>query len=227
VFNLWLFLALLFIAADWAAIWKDWGKGKFVTKPLALIFLTIWFGSVYVSGSSMLWFGLGLFFSLIGDILLLFSYRYFIFGLTAFLLTHAAYLVGLSCCLPPITAWFLLGVAVSVWAIILVVMGKNLSKNRTHRKMVIPVGIYATAISAMLFFAFWTLFRPDWPPQASGLVASGALLFFTSDLLLALDRFVRPFHNARLWVRITYHLGQLALSAGVVIAAAVIKINHS
>lgn len=176
----------------------------------------------------MLWFGLGLFFSMIGDIFLLFSYRYFIFGLAAFLLTHLVYLVGLTCCLPPVTPWFwlLLSAIVSAWVIILMLMGKNLSKNRTHRKMVIPVGIYATAISVMLLFALWTLFRPDWPPQASGLAASGALLLFASDLLLAVDRFVRPFPNARLWVRITYHLGQLALSAGAFMSAAVMNINH-
>ncbi|MDO9546243.1 MAG: lysoplasmalogenase [Pelolinea sp.] len=227
--NLWLFLALFFIAADWAAIWKDWEEVKYATKPLAMLFLIIWFCSMYVSGSSMLWFGLGLCFSLIGDIFLLFSYRFFIFGLTVFLLTHLVYLVGLSCCLPSVTFqfWFLLGAIFCVWISILVVMVKNLTKSKAHRKMVFPVGIYATAISVMLLFALWTLFRPDWPPYASGLAASGALLFFASDVLLALDRFVRPFPNARLWVRISYHLGQLALSAGAVMAANLININHS
>ena len=69
--NLWLF-ALTCIAADWGAIWGDWGKVKYATKPLATIFLIAWFWSVYLPGSIMLWFGLGLCFSLIGDIFLLF-----------------------------------------------------------------------------------------------------------------------------------------------------------
>jgi hypothetical protein len=38
--------------------------------------------------------------------------------------------------------------------------------------------------------------------------------------MLGFDRFVRPFKHARLWVRITYHLGQLGLAAGALLAAA-------
>jgi len=65
-----------------------------------------------------------------------------------------------------------------------------------------------------LFSALWTLFRPDWTASASGLAASGALLFLCSDILLAVDRFAYRFPHARLWVRVTYHLGQLALVGG-------------
>jgi alkenylglycerophosphocholine hydrolase len=225
--NVWLVLALLCIGTDWAALRNGWSKIKYVTKPLALTFLIIWFGSSFNASRLMVWFGLGLFFALIGDILLLFSYRYFILGLAAFLLTHVSYLIGLTCCLPPVSRqfWFLLGGVVCLWGQILFALEKHLIKNRTHRKMVVPVGLYATVLNAMLLFALWTLFRSDWPPLAAALTASGGLLFAASDLLLAVDRFVRPFQDARLWVRITYHLGQLALSAGVALAASG-NLNH-
>jgi uncharacterized membrane protein YhhN len=211
-----MFLTVLSIAADWIAVWQGWHRVNYFTKPAALLLLSIWFSSVSVPDGLTLWFGLGLFFSLVGDVFLLFSNRYFIYGLAAFLIAQVAYVVGFYCCLPPITAsfWFLLGTQVCVWVIMLVGLVKNLFRNPAHRKMVFPAGIYAAAISAMLFSALWTLFRPDWTATASGLAASGALLFFCSDILLALDRFVRPFPHARLWVRVTYHLGQLALAAG-------------
>jgi alkenylglycerophosphocholine hydrolase len=210
------------MGVDWAVVWKGWGKIKYVTKPLALVFLMMWFGSSYRSGWLMVWFGLGLIFSLIGDVLLLFSYRYFIHGLGAFLLTHMFYLFGLTCCLPAVTRpfWFLLGAVICLWGTILFALEKNLLNNPTHRKRAIPVGMYATVLNAMLLFVLRTLFRSDWPPLASALAASGGLLFTASDLLLAVDRFVRPFEHARLWVRITYHLGQLALAVGAAQAAA-------
>ena len=207
---------MLLIAADWTAVWQGWHRVNYLTKPAVLLFLSIWFWTVSVPDGPALWFGLGLFFSLVGDVFLLFSSRYFIYGLAAFLVAQAAYVIGFNCCLPPISApfWFLLGAQICVWLVIMAVMVKNLSGSPNHRKMVFPMGIYAAAICAMLFSALWTLFRPDWTATSSGLAASGALLFFCSDILLAIDRFIHPFPHARLWVRVTYHLGQLALVAG-------------
>jgi hypothetical protein len=63
-----------------------------------------------------------------------------------------------------------------------------------------------------------TLFRADWPsPLAAALAALGAMLFFYSDAILAWIKFVAPVKNGRLMNMITYHLGQIALIAGVLI----------
>jgi len=214
--NFWLFLTILFITANWTAVWRGWRKINYFTKPAVLFLMSIWFWTVSVPESPTLWFGLGLFFSLLGDIFLLFSYRYFIYGLTAFLVAQMAYVIGFNCCLPPISAlfWFLLIAQICVWAAMVAGLIITLSKKPAHRKMIFPAVIYAAALNAMLFSALWTLFRPDWTAPASGLAASGALLFFSSDILLALDRFNHAFPNARLWVRVTYQLGQIALAAG-------------
>ena len=214
--NFWLFLAVLLIAADWIAVWQEWHKINYLTKPTALLLLSIWFWTVSVPVGPTLWFGLGLFLSLVGDVFLLFSYRYFMYGWAAFLIAQVAYVIGFNCCLPPISEyfWLLLCAQVCVWVFMIVGLIKNLSGNPTHRKMIIPMGIYGAAICTMLFSALWTLFRPDWTAPASGLAVSGALLFLCSDILLAVDRFAYPFPRARLWVRVTYHLGQLALAAG-------------
>jgi len=216
VLNFWLFLTILFIAANWTAVWRGWRKINCFTKPAVLFLMSIWFWTVSVPEGPTLWFSLGLFFSLLGDIFLLLFYRYFIYGLTAFLVAQEAYIIGFNCCLPTISApfWFLLIAQICVWAAMITALVKTLSKKPAHRKMIFPAAIYAAALNAMLFSAIWTLFRPDWTVFASGLAASGALLFFISDILLALDGFNHPFPNARLWVRVTYHLGQLALAAG-------------
>ena len=214
--NFWLFLAVLLIAADWTAVWQGWHRVNYFTKPAVLLSLSIWFWTVSVPSGPPLWFGLGLFFSLVGDVFLLFSHRYFMCGWAAFLIAQVAYVIGLNCYLLPISAyfWLLLGAQVCVWVFMIVGLVKNLSGNPIHRKMIIPLGIYAAAICTMLFSAMRTLFRPDWTASASGLAASGALLFICSDILLAVDRFAYRFPHARLWVRVTYHLGQLALAAG-------------
>jgi len=216
VLNFWLFLTILLIVADWTAVWQGWHRVNYFTKPAALLLLSIWFWTVSVPNVPTFWFGLGLIFSLIGDVFLLFSNRYFMYGLVSFLAAQVAYVIGFNCCLPPISVhfWLLLGAQVCVWVFMIVGLVKNLSGNLTYQKMIFPTGMYAAVINAMVFSALWTLFRPDWTALASGLAASGALLFFCSDILLAVDRFAYPFPNARLWVRVTYQLGQFALVAG-------------
>ena len=69
----------------------------------------------------------------------------------------------------------------------------------------IGVGVYMTVIALMVGSAI-----------ASGemVATAGALLFFLSDALIAVDRFVAPFAAARLAIIVTYHLGQLLLVVG-------------
>jgi len=71
-------------------------KRLYVAKPAVMIFLIIW--SIQLTGwkEEMLWFGIALVLSLIGDILLMMNPRYFMFGGAAFLLAHISYLVGFN-----------------------------------------------------------------------------------------------------------------------------------
>jgi uncharacterized membrane protein YhhN len=73
-----------------------------------------------------------------------------------------------------------------------------------RRELRAAVAVYVLAIALMGASAF-----------ASGrlLAAAGAALFLSSDLLLAWNRFVRPVAWARPAIMVTYHLGQLALTA--------------
>jgi uncharacterized membrane protein YhhN len=173
------------------------------------------FGSV-----PLIFFGVGILFSLAGDVFLMLSDRWFIAGLAAFLLAHVAYIVGFNLPLPVVSPLWSVGLAIVL----------ALSAGRVLRRIVAglrekglqrlagPVMLYGTVITVMLLSAMLTLFRPDWPSTAAaGLVALGAFLFFFSDIILAWNKFVAPIKNGRVMNMVAYHLGQIALIAGVYI----------
>lgn len=81
----------------------------------------------------------------------------------------------------------------------------------------LPIEAYGTVITLMVLSALLTLYDAAWKISASGLVASGAILFYSSDILLAWNKFVNPIKNGRLANMIFYHLGQAALVAGVLL----------
>lgn len=216
-----LLIFLLPAAADWLAVWKGWQRVNFFTKPLAMLTLIIGFGLWGHFKGSLLWFGIGFCFSLLGDVFLLLSHGYFLYGLSAFLIAHLVYTVGFNSPLPEIgLPFYLLGLIILVaWWLLRRRLDLALHASGRQSKMRLAVALYSAVIAAMLFSALATLFRPDWELPAAGCAALGGFLFFWSDTLLAFDRFVRPFPRARFWVRVTYHLGQLGLALGALLHA--------
>jgi alkenylglycerophosphocholine/alkenylglycerophosphoethanolamine hydrolase len=164
----------------------------------------------------MLWFGIGLCFSLLGDVILMLNPRFFMAGVGAFLLAHVSYLIGFNQQPAP----FSMGVMV-----IAVFVG--ISASRVFRLirpgiMRVPRGkrflsaafTYGATLTLMLLSALLTLFRPDWDIKAALFAASGAILFFTSDTILAYDRFVNKLKHGQSFVHLTYHLAQVGLILG-------------
>ena len=90
----WLPVFLLLAAADWLALWRGWQRVNYLTKPAAMLALLIGFGWQGHFAGSLLWVGLGFGFSLLGDVFLLLSHGWFIYGLAAFLLAHISYIIG-------------------------------------------------------------------------------------------------------------------------------------
>lgn len=209
--------AALFALLDWFAVERKSKRLEYIFKPATM--LAILAGALIatqVPHDPQLapWFIVGFTFSLAGDIALMASPRGFLLGLVAFLLAHLAYSVGLNPTLPPRAAFvFLLVPALVVGGLAAAAPVRAL--RRHHPSLVLPVVVYASAITLMLFSAWATLFRPEWDAARRALVMGGATLFFISDALLARNRFVAPFPAARLAVIITYHLGQLALAAAI------------
>jgi uncharacterized membrane protein YhhN len=218
-------LLLLVAVLDWVAVAKGWNKVEYLAKPgtmlvlIGLLALVGGFGSL-----PLICFGLGIFFSLAGDVFLMISYasfsdRWFVPGLVAFLLAHLAYITGLNTPLPNVSPIWSLGLAIVLALTAARILRRILTgvRQKGLLGLVRPVGIYGMVITLMLLSALLTLDNSTWKISAAGLVAAGATLFYFSDVLLAWNKFVNPIKNGRLANMILYHFGQFALVTGVIL----------
>ena len=216
--NVLVILAFVFAALESLALWKKWDQLEYVVKPAVMICLFIWlYLSTGLQGLT-LWFGVGILFSLVGDVLLMISLdRMFIFGLVAFLLAHVAYLVGFQNELIGITSWsVLLIVILSISAVRVIRRIVSAIRTKGQTRLVNPVIVYSIVITVMLYAAMTTISNPEWMANASLFVSAGAFLFYISDLILAWNKFVSPIKNGRILNIAAYHLGQIGLIAGVI-----------
>jgi uncharacterized membrane protein YhhN len=220
-------LIAVFAAAisTWVAVAKGWKKSEFLTKPMTMVLLFAYLAFTGGFGvMPLIYFGLGIFFSLAGDIFLIISYarfsnRWFLPGLAAFLLAHLAYIIGLNTPFGETSPVWAIGIgillAISAGRILRRILEGVRAKGL--RQLVVPVAVYGMVITLMLLSAILTFYRVDWKPSASGLVSLGAILFYFSDIILAWNKFVKPVRNGRVMNMITYHLGQIALVSGVLL----------
>ena len=216
----WLALSFVVALLDWWALlrgirWLDYGAKPGVMVGLLLALLTS-----TPSGTST-WFALGVLFSLLGDVFLMLPRERFVAGLAAFLLAHLAYIAGFQPWQAHLS-WPLVGVGVGSIGVG-IVLGRRIllgvqAKGKSSLR--IPVTLYIAVITLMLISAWATWGQGDWSPRAALWASVGATLFLVSDALLAWNRFVRPISSARLKVRIAYHLGQILLVGGAILAVA-------
>ena len=212
-------LALGIAFGDWFALatGKQWLD--YVAKPGVMIGLL---ASVHFSSLAppmRMWFSLALLFSLLGDIFLMLPKERFRAGLLSFLLAHLAYIAGFLRQAPP--RWDVVPLLPLPIAAGTYMLGRRILAGlsaRGHQSLRIPVAVYMGVIAAMLLVAWGTWFHPNRPVGASVAVSVGALLFLLSDALLAWNRFVRPLAQARLKVRVLYHVGQVLLVGGILLA---------
>ena len=177
-----------------------------LTKGIPVIALLLWLRQA-PAGTYRRWIGIGLAFSLAGDILLDWPGDLFVFGLGAFLLGHLAYLRAYvsDSRQPALPALLLALIAGGAMFAILASSGLG--------ELLIPVACYATAISLMLWRALARLGHPQLQPRSTWLAAGGAALFVLSDSLIGIDRFVASFDAAPYAIILTYWLGQWGITA--------------
>lgn len=215
---IWPILALSFTGLEVLALRRKWSGLEYLAKPAVMVCLFIWL--VLESGlqNNLLWFGVGLLFSLAGDILLMISLeRLFIPGLAAFLFTHISYLIGFQEQLLNLNVWsFILLFFVFLNALRLVRRIVAAMRSKGSDRLVYPVIVYSLVISLLLYAAFSTIFDPAWGTGAAFFVSAGAFLFWLSDLILAWNKFVSPVNNSRTINILAYHLGQIGLIAGAI-----------
>jgi len=208
-------VALIVAITDWVAVATRRKTLEYFAKPGVMLVLLVWLWQASGFSGSLIWFGLGLVFSMAGDIFLMLPRERFIAGLVAFLLAHVAYIIGFN---QTPTAFNLAGFVLAVLVALVFL--------RVYRRIAVgldssgqpalktPVLVYSLVISVMLLSALLTLAADTWQAGAAILVSAGALLFFLSDTLLAWNKFVTPIRWGRLAVIITYHLGQILITVG-------------
>jgi uncharacterized membrane protein YhhN len=190
-----------------------------VCKPFLMLTLLLFFwNSIHQKFSPMARWVIGaLFFSWAGDIFLMFAGEaFFIAGLSSFLIAHLLYLGAYQDALPtqdkrvlmrkPYLLLPFLGYLVGFYAYLYPFLGE----------LVLPVGVYATVITAMGLLA---VNRQGFTTQASyQWILIGALSFAISDSILSTNLFAwkntLPFANG--FVMLTYIFAQFAITKGAI-----------
>jgi uncharacterized membrane protein YhhN len=203
-----LVVAAILAAGDWVAVARGIERLEYVCKPgalAALIGVALTLDPAH--GDVRAWFVVALALSLAGDVFLMLPSDRFVAGLASFLLAHVAYVIGLT--RHGGSAGALLVAAVPVVAVAGLLGARFLGAARAagHRELVGPLVAYMAVIAAMVTCAV-----------ASGnvLAAGGAVLFMSSDALIAETRFVGPRDWAPVVIMVTYHLGQAGLTLSLV-----------
>lgn len=148
----------------------------------------------------------GLLLSLCGDLFLIGqSQRFFLFGLASFLLAHIAYITAfvsygqnrrwvLVAAVPAVAA----AVGVGAWL-----------EPYVSSSLAAPVHVYTAAITLMVITAFGA--RGAGAPR---LIVAGALMFFVSDLSVAMQRIIETDFPTIVWGLPLYYTGQICLALG-------------
>jgi alkenylglycerophosphocholine hydrolase len=213
---------------DWLAVGFSWIRIERVTKPLAMILVILWTmaASRWSMQAMAVLLLLAQLFGLAGDILLMLPSRWFLAGLSAFLVGHLLYisllvwnidLVAQVGGYPDLSLWWVLLIMI-VWAAVVLSFYRFVAPKSPRLTMPlmlwVPIQVYGWILSVVLIFSILAvLFAPNFSVTLLFLPI-GAFLFYISDSFLAYDRFKRKMPKIRVWVMITYHLAQFSLAWG-------------
>lgn len=186
-----------------------------VCKPLIMVTLGIYYLSRAQYRSAVV--GLAIFFSLAGDILLMFegeNSKFFILGLTAFLIAHIFYILAYRQHQDESMESSLKGVQKIRFSFPIVLAGTGLIVvlYPSLGTLKIPVMVYALILIVMVLNS---VFRYGRTINASfWLVFVGSIFFMLSDSVLAINKFFSPVTAAGFWVMSTYILAQFLIIQG-------------
>lgn len=212
-------LYLLALAGTCVAQFKGLHVLEFICKPALMVILSSWFffNSRRVGDRFTLLVQAGLFFSLIGDVALMFTYVddfNFIVGLGAFFLAQLCYAFAFiqniadTGGLEGLVVSFLIAVGIGTYAFF---FGWDLMPH-VEEGLGLPVTAYISVIAFMGIAAAFRYQRTY--PRSFRMVMVGALLFILSDSVLAWDRFRFPLDWSPLGVMVPYAAAQWLIAAG-------------
>ena len=190
-------IAAAIAVLDWWAISIDRRSIERWAKPAVMVFLIAAALLIPAESNAIRWaIVIGLAFGLVGDVLLF--YDRFIPGAAAFLIGHLAYVVALLL-VPQEPRGLLVGGVIVL--LVAVFVGRQIVAGAWHTSPLLGaiVATYMLVIGAVVVLAVGS---------TSVVVEIAALLFLTSDALLAWARFVGPAPGGRVAVMVTYQLAQ-------------------
>jgi uncharacterized membrane protein YhhN len=216
--TIWIVSFILVLATTLVAVYLDNETLRMISKPLLMPLLIFYFLSETkkISTTIKVWVILALFFSWVGDLLLMFEAKgniYFLLGLSSFLLAQLSYIIFFHNIRMKENLRgnaLLLLLAVLYYSALTNILGPSLEKAHLN----LPVRIYGVVLSFMFMLALHTLFNKN--KKAGWLIAIGATLFLISDSTLAFNKFYSPIHYGEFIVMLTYGLAQLLIIMGAI-----------
>lgn len=192
-----------------------------IFKPLTTLII------ILIAGYSLLYIGIGknyallifvgLLFSLIGDISLIFAIdkqkrlgKFFIIGLSSFLITHIIYVTAFSI----FDGFFIQDIIVgSVLLIVVIVLFLIYNKKgEISDKIKIPTLIYMLVLAFMLTKALSTIQSIYFSDTQKLLIIIGAVMFVASDILLGIRYFIKSRNSLRIALLLLYFNGQYLIA---------------
>jgi uncharacterized membrane protein YhhN len=210
---LWISLFWIAVVADLSIIITGNESLRFYAKPLLMPLLMLaLISSTPGKLSSIRLIVIGLFFSFLGDVFLMWD-NYFIPGLICFLLTHVFYIIyflrlaSKHGSFVKKNPWLILPLAAYAIGMVWFLFPKL-------GALAAPVAIYAAVISTMLASCI-NLYKQLIKSAYTYFIA-GAFLFVLSDSLLAINKFYQSFSFAGIAIMSTYVLAQYLIVKGVI-----------
>lgn len=198
-----LLLALGAAGVNWLAVAHANKRAEYVSKPATMLLLV---GCALLlhpySEAQRAWFVVALVLSLVGDVLLMLPRDRFLAGLLAFLMAHVAFSTGFLA-----TDFSAARAALAMTFLIIVgavVLQRVIRGVRAHGqpRLAPAVVAYGVALSFMVSVAL---------ASRQPLAVVPALLFYFSDTLISIRRFVAPRPWMPVAIIVTYHLAQVGL----------------
>jgi uncharacterized membrane protein YhhN len=204
------FLAVTVTLLVWARMRSDRRKVFFFKPTSTLLVIVVALLSLLAPGARpgyTLAIVVGLVLSLGGDVALIFtSSRAFLAGLLLFLLAHVAYSTAFT-----LPNGFHSADLISAAVLLVLTVGVYLYLRPGLGSMKAPVIFYMLIIFLMVNRALSAFFGTAFTMTQAWLMTVGAVLFWLSDLALAVNRFRRPFKAERLSLFL-YYGGQLLIA---------------
>jgi uncharacterized membrane protein YhhN len=184
----------------------------YIFKPLIIIALLFLY--VFSLPKRLKWYVIALEFSFFGDVLLMFSGKlFFMAGLLSFLMAHILFI---KIVINQIKKTSILKVIMASVPFLMLFLGLMFVLKNSLNELLIPVIIYGLTISTFGVVSLINYLQKK--SVKSFLILIGAVVFITSDSLLAINKFYSPNKIFEVLIMVTYIIAQYLIFKSMVLS---------